>query len=170
MTHEILISSTEIKQRIREIADEINRDYAGKELLAVCILKGAVIFASDLIRLLTVPVSLDFMVLSSYNKQTSTGIVTVKKDMDIDPQERHILIIEDIIDTGHTVSHLMSLLKLRNPASIKLCSLISKPSRREVEVDIDYLCFNVPDEFIVGYGLDYEQHFRNLPNIEILKL
>lgn len=162
----VLFSEEQVDQRIREIADMINADYAGKELHMIGILKGSVYFLAELSKRITVPVSLDFMSVSSYGDGTkSSGIVKIVKDLDHALEGKDVLIVEDIIDSGRTLSHLMKILKERHPASLEICTLLDKPDRREAPVDVKYTCFVIPDTFIVGYGLDYAQKYRNLPYI-----
>ncbi len=167
----IMISEEDVNAKIKELAEEISRDYAGKELHIICILKGGVFFACELAKRLTIPVSLDFMQVSSYgNATSSSGIVRIKKDLDDSMEGKEVLIVEDIIDSGKTLHYLIPVLKQRNPGSIRLCALLNKPDRREADVDIDYLGFNIPDEYVVGYGLDYAQKYRNLPYIGVIEL
>ncbi|MBQ8606088.1 MAG: hypoxanthine phosphoribosyltransferase [Clostridia bacterium] len=166
----VLISEQEIKDKIAEMGAAISEDYKGKKLLAISVLKGAAVFMSDLIRSITIPVQIDFMVASSYGSgTTSKGSVKIIKDLDIDIKDYDILIVEDILDSGITLSNLMKILESRNPKSIKVCSLLSKPTRHKVEVPLAYLGFEVPDEFVVGYGLDYAEYYRNLPYVGVLK-
>ena len=156
--------------KIKEIGEQISKDYVGKEVHLICILKGGVFFACELAKRITVPVSLDFMQVSSYGNATeSSGIVRIKKDLDDTMENKEVIIVEDIIDSGRTLHYLIPVLKQRNPASIRLCALLNKPDRREVEVQIDYLGFDIPDEFVVGYGLDYAQKYRNLPFIGVVE-
>ena len=165
----VLIPELTLDAKIKEIGEKISQDYAGKEVHLICILKGGVFFACELAKRITVPVSLDFMQVSSYGDGTkSSGIVRIKKDLDDSLEDKEVIIVEDIIDTGRTLHYLIPLLDHRKPASIKLCALLSKPDRREVPIDIDYLGFDIPDEFVVGYGLDYAQKYRNLPFIGVL--
>lgn len=167
---EILITQEQISSRVREMGEQISADYTGKDILMIGVLKGAVIFMADLARAITVPVALDFMAVSSYGSSTtSSGIVRILKDLDEEIQGKHVLVVEDIIDTGLTLNYLLDNLKSRNPASMRLCTLLNKPDRRKAEVNIDYNGFNIPDEFVVGYGLDYSEKYRNLPFIGILK-
>lgn len=167
---EILLTKEQIAARITEIGEQISADYAGKEILMIGVLRGAVIFMADLARAITVPVALDFMAVSSYGTSTtSSGVVRILKDLDEAVQGRHVLVVEDIVDTGLTLNYLLDNLKSREPASIKLCTLLNKPDRRKAEVNIDYNGFNIPDEFVIGYGLDYAEKYRNLPFIGILK-
>lgn len=166
----VLISEEEVKEKIRAIAEKINADYAGKELHVVCILKGGVFFMCELVKHITVPVTHDFMAVSSYGDATvSSGRIKIIKDLDDSIEGKDVLIVEDIIDSGRTLHHLLQLLRARNPKSIKLCTLLDKPDRREIEVPIDYVGFAVPDLFVVGYGLDYAQHYRNLPYIGVIE-
>ena len=166
----VLYTEEQIAKRVAELGAELTRDYAGKNPLVIGILKGASVFTTDLIRHIDTPMQLEFMVVSSYGSGTKTsGSVKIRKDADADMRDRHVIICEDIIDSGVTMSNLFPLFATRKPASLKLCALLSKPSRREVEIKIDYLGWEVPDEFLVGYGLDYAEHYRNLPCIGVLK-
>ncbi|MCD7867078.1 MAG: hypoxanthine phosphoribosyltransferase [Clostridiales bacterium] len=166
----VLISEEKAEQRIQEIADEINRDYAGREIHMICVLKGAVFFMCELSKRITVPVSLDFMSVSSYGDDTkSSGVVKIIKDLDQPLEGKDVLVVEDIIDSGRTLSYLLRILKERHPYSIRLCTLLDKPDRRVTTVDVDYSCFQIPDEFVVGYGLDYMQKYRNLPYIGVVE-
>jgi hypoxanthine phosphoribosyltransferase len=167
---EVLISSEEIEDKVREIGARITEDYEGEKLLLIGILRGAVVVMSDLMRNIDLQCELDFMDISSYGTGTSSsGVVRILKDLEEDITDRHVLIVEDIIDTGLTVSYLLRSLQARKPASLEICALLSKPSRRRAELDVRYLGFEVPDEFVVGYGLDYAGTYRNLPNICVLK-
>lgn len=167
---EILISGDQMQRRIRELAQQINRDYKGKSLLVVGILKGAVLFFSDLVRQLEMDVRFDFMTISSYGGSTeSTGEVKIRKDLDTSISGQNILIVEDIIDTGLTLTALRELLLTRKPASFKICCMLDKPSRRKVEIKPDYCCFEIPDEFVIGYGLDYAQSGRQLKDVCYIK-
>ncbi|MCC8049843.1 MAG: hypoxanthine phosphoribosyltransferase [Clostridiales bacterium] len=166
---EILLSEQEVDRRIEEIAGQISRDYAGKEVHLICVLKGAVFFMCELAKRITVPVTMDFMSVSSYGNDTkSSGVVKIVKDLDEPLDGKNVLIVEDIIDSGRTLSYLIEILKKRNPASVRLCTLLDKPERRITQVAVDYTCFNIPDEFVVGYGLDYAQKYRNLPFIGVV--
>jgi len=169
---DILISENEIHNRILEIADRINKDYEGEELTLICVLKGGVMFMCDLARRLNLSVRLDFMSVSSYGSETkSSGVVKIIKDLDNSIDGKNVLVVEDIIDSGNTLSYLMDILKKRGPKSIKLCTLLDKPSRREKkDVFVDYVCFEIEDKFVVGYGLDYDQRYRNLPYIGVMEL
>lgn len=167
----ILVTEEQLKAKVHELGAQITRDYAGRDLLLVSILKGSVVFMADLMRAIQMPCGIDFMVVSSYGgaNTTSTGLVKIVKDLDQDLSGKDLLIVEDILDTGITLSHLVPMLKLRNPASVRLCTILSKPSRRKANIEPDYLGFEVPDEFVVGYGLDYDEKYRNLPYVGVLK-
>lgn len=167
----VLLSEEEVDKRIREIAGKINRDYAGRAVHLICILKGGVFFTCELAKRLTVPVSLDFMSVSSYGSGTeSSGVVRIVKDLDQPLEGKEVLIVEDIIDSGRTLAYLIDLLQKQNPKSIRLCTLLDKPERRvKKQVTVDYTCFTIPDEFVVGYGLDYDQKYRNLPYIGVVE-
>lgn len=168
---DILISEEQLQQRIKELAEQIEADYADVEnVLLLCVLKGAYIFLSDLTRLLDIPHEVDFMAVSSYGSGTSSsGAVRIVLDLKEDISNLHVLIVEDIIDSGRTLAYMRRNLLARSPASLRICTLLNKPERREVDVPVDYLGFDIPDEFVVGYGLDYAQKYRNLPFIAILK-
>ena len=167
----VLLSEEQVKERIQELGDIISRDYAGKQVHLICVLKGGVFFTCELAKSLTIPVSLDFMSVSSYGSGTkSTGVVKIIKDLDESIENKDVLVVEDIIDSGYTLSYLLDNLKRRNPKSLKLCTLLDKPDRRVAEVRVDYTGFEIPDEFVVGYGLDYDQKYRNLPYIGIVEL
>src|ERR687894_3124568 len=166
----VLVSSKEIQEKVREMGERITEDYRREKLLLVGILRGAVIFLSDLMRHLELPCEIDFMEVSSYGADTtSSGVVRILKDLEEGITGRHVLIVEDIIDTGLTLSYIRRSLLARKPASLEICTLLSKPSRRRVELDVKYLGFEVPDEFVVGYGLDFSGAYRNLPDICVLK-
>ena len=166
----VLITEEQLKSKIAELGKQITEDYRGKDVLLVSVLKGACVFMTDLMRAIDLPVSIDFMCVSSYGKGTVTqGRAKIIKDLDVDIANKHVLIVEDILDSGVTLSYVMEILRSREPASLRLCSLLDKPDRRRVEVPLDYLGFTVPDEFVVGYGLDYAEIYRNLPYIGILK-
>lgn len=161
-----LFSEEEINARIRQIGEQISRDYAGKEVHLICVLKGGSFFMCELAKRITVPVFLDFMSVSSYGGETtSSGVVRIVKDLDAPLKGKNVIVVEDIVDTGRTLSYLLNMLKGREPESLRLCTLLDKPERRVVEVDVDYTGFIIPDKFIVGYGLDYDQKYRNLPFI-----
>ena len=166
----VLITEEEVERRIKEIGAKISRDYAGKELHLICVLKGGVFFTCELAKRITVPVSLDFMSVSSYGDDTkSSGVVRIVKDLDQPLEGKDVMIVEDIIDSGRTLSYLIKVLKGRNPDSLRLCTLLDKPDRIVKEVKVDYCCFEIPDEFVVGYGLDYAQKYRNLPFIGVVE-
>ena len=161
-----MIAQEKVESRIKEMAAQISKDYEGKSVHLVCILKGSVFFTCELAKYITVPVTIDFMQCSSYGADTkSSGIVKLAKDLDEPITGRDVIIIEDIIDSGRTLSHLVKLFSQREPASLQLCTLLDKPDRRVVEVDVKYVGFEIPDKFVVGYGLDYDQKMRNLPYI-----
>lgn len=165
-----LISQEKIEARIKEMAAQISRDYEGKQVQLICILKGSIFFTCELAKYITVPVIIDFMQCSSYGGDTkSSGIVKLAKDLDETITGKHVIIIEDIIDSGRTLSHLVKLLGQRQPASLELCTLLDKPERRVVDVPVKYTGFEIPDEFVVGYGLDYDQELRNLPYIGVVE-
>lgn len=167
---EVLLSEETVNARIREIGELIDKEYAGKSIHLVCILKGGSFFMCELAKRITVPISLDFMSVSSYGSSTeSSGVVKIIKDLDEPLEGRHVLVVEDIVDTGRTISYLLELLKGRGAADVKLCALLDKPERRVVDVKADYTGFQIPDEFVVGYGMDYDQRYRNLPYIGIVK-
>lgn len=167
---EVMFEEKALADKCQELGQQITKDYAGKDLLVVGILKGASVFFTDLIRQIKLPLNIDFMAASSYGSGTeSSGSVKIKQDLSVDIKGRHVLLVEDIIDSGITMDQLMAELQKRQPASVKLCALLSKPSRRQRDVHIDYCGFEVPDEFLVGYGLDYAEKYRNLPVIGILK-
>ena len=170
-TIRVLLSEEEVDKRIAEIAAKISEDYNGEQVHMICVLKGGVFFTCELAKRLTVPVSMDFMSVSSYGADTkSSGVVKIIKDLDEGIEEKNVLVVEDIIDSGRTLSYLLEYLRNRNPKSLKLCTLLDKPERRVVEVNVDYTCFYIPDEFVVGYGLDYAQKYRNLPYIGVVEL
>ena len=168
----ILIPEAEVDAKVEEIGRKISEDYAGKSVHLICVLKGGVFFTCELAKRISVPVSLDFMSVSSYGSGTqSSGVVKIIKDLDEPLAGKHVLIVEDIIDSGRTLSYLVEILKQRGPADIRICTLLDKPSRRvKKEVEVDYTCFSIPDEFVVGYGLDYDQKYRNLPYIGVVEL
>lgn len=167
----VLIDEETVNNKIREIAEKISADYADKSVHMICILKGGAFFTCELAKRVTVPVSIDFMSVSSYGSGTeSTGIVRIIKDLDEPLAGKDVLIVEDIIDSGRTLAYLIEILKQRNPNSIRLCTLLDKPERRvKKQVTVDYTCFRIPDEFVVGYGLDYDQKYRNLPYIGVVE-
>ncbi len=166
----VLLSEEQIDKRVREVAAKINDDYKGQPLHLICVLKGSIFFTCELAKRLEMPVTIDFMQVSSYGSQTvSSGVLKIKKDLDESIEDKNVLIIEDIIDSGNTLYHLKELLTKKNPKSLKICTLLDKPERREKEVEVDYVCFDIPDEFVVGYGLDYAQKYRNLPYIGVVE-
>jgi hypoxanthine phosphoribosyltransferase len=166
----VLVSKDQLQQRVQELGAEISSDYEGKELVLIGILKGGAVFMSDLMREITLPVGIDYMSVSSYGaSSTSSGVITIKKDIDTDIRGKHVLLVEDLIDTGLTLQHLRQLFALREAASVRICTILSKPSRRLVEVPVEYCGIDIPDEFVVGYGLDYAEQFRNLPEVWIVE-
>lgn len=167
----VLLSEEELDKKIREMGEKISRDYEGKQVHLICVLKGGTFFMCELAKRITVPVSIDFMSVSSYGDDTvSTGIVRIIKDLDKPIEGKDVIVVEDIIDTGRTLSYLLKVLKDRKPNSVKLATMLDKPDRRVVDdVNVDYTGFEIPDEFVVGYGLDYAERYRNLPYIGILK-
>ena len=166
---EVLVGATELRARVAELGQEISADYAGRELLLVGVLKGAVFFMADLMRSITVPCEIDFMAISSYGASTdSSGVVRILKDLDINIEGRHVLVVEDIIDSGLTLSYLLRNLESRGPATIEICALLTKPARREIDVPVRYVGFEIPDRFVIGYGLDFAERYRNLPYVGVL--
>ena len=166
----VLISEAEINKKICEMAEEISKRYEGQNLHLICVLKGGVFFMCELAKRITVPVTLDFMSVSSYgDATTSSGHIKIVKDLDEPLKDKDVLVVEDIVDSGRTLSHLLKMLNDRGPKSIKLCTLLDKPERRVVDVNVDYTGFTIPDEFVVGYGLDYDQRYRNLPYIGVVE-
>ena len=167
---QVLIDETALRQRIEELGEEISADYAGRDLLLVGVLKGAVFFMADLMRQLSLPCEIDFMAISSYGEGTdSSGVVRILKDLDSNITDRHVLILEDIIDTGLTLSYLMRNLGAREPASLEVCALLVKHGRRETDVPVKYVGFEIPNQFVVGYGLDLAERYRNLPHVAVLQ-
>jgi hypoxanthine phosphoribosyltransferase len=166
----ILIGEEELKAKVAELGAKITEDYRDKDLFIVCVLKGAVVFASDLIREIKLPLEIDFMAISSYGNNTKTsGVVRILKDLNMGIEDKHVLIVEDIIDSGLTLAYLVENLRTRHPASVEICTILDKKERRVADLDIKYTGFVVPDEFVVGYGLDYAEKYRNLPYIAVLK-
>ena len=166
----VLLAEEDVDRRIQEIGDQISKDYDGKQIHLICVLKGGSFFMCELAKRITVPVSLDFMSVSSYGSATkSSGVVKIVKDLDEPLKDKDVLGVEDIGDSGRTLSYLLEMLKDRGPKSVKLCTLLDKPERRVVDVHVDYTCFQIPDEFVVGYGLDYDQRYRNLPYIGVVE-
>lgn len=167
----VLLSEEEVDKRINEIGKQITKDYEGKQVHLICVLKGGVFFMCELAKRIEVPVSMDFMAISSYGADTkSSGVIKIVKDLDESITGKDVLVVEDIVDSGRTLSYLLTMLKERNPKSLRLCTLLDKPDRRVIDVDVDYTGFAIPDEFVVGYGLDYAQKYRNLPYIGIVHL
>jgi hypoxanthine phosphoribosyltransferase len=167
---EILIGEDELQARIRALGAEISEDYQGRELLLVGVLKGAVFFMADLMRSISVACEIDFMAISSYGAATdSSGVVRILKDLDINIEGRHVLVVEDIIDSGLTLSYLLRNLESREPASLEICALLTKPDRREVDVPVRYIGFEIPNRFVIGYGLDFAERYRNLPYVGVLR-
>jgi hypoxanthine phosphoribosyltransferase len=167
---ELLVSEEQLHQRIQELADAISAAYENTNPLLLAVLKGSVVFLTDLMRAMSIPHAIDFMATSSYGAATeSSGVVRILKDLDEPIDGQHVLIVEDIIDSGHTLDYLRGLLLARNPASLRIVSLLSKPSRREVDVPVDWIGFEIPDKFVVGYGLDYDELYRDLPFIGVLR-
>ena len=164
-----LISEKDVDEKIRILGEQISKDYEGKEVHLICVLKGSIFFTCELAKHISVPVTLDFMSVSSYgNEKNSSGVVRIVKDLDENIEGKEVIVIEDIVDTGRTLSYLLQLLQERHPKSLALCTLLDKPERRTHEVEVDYTGFQIPDEFVVGYGLDYDQKYRNLPYIGIV--
>lgn len=167
---EVLIDEKTVDARIQELGEQISRDYAGKEVHLICVLKGSVFFICELAKRITVPVTLDFMSVSSYGAGTkSSGVVKIVKDLDEPIEGKDVIVIEDIVDSGNTLSYLLEMLGDRKPKSLRLCTLLDKPERRVKDVKVDYTGFQIPDEFVIGYGLDYDQRYRNLPYVGIVK-
>lgn len=167
---EVMLTEEEVNKRIREIGDQISKEYEGQSVHLVCVLKGGSFFLCELAKRITVPVSIDFMSVSSYGADTkSSGVVKIVKDLDESLEGKNVIVVEDIVDSGRTLSYLLKMLSERMPAQVKLCTLLDKPDRRVVDVNVDYTGFQIPDEFVVGYGLDYDQRYRNLPYIGVVK-
>ncbi|MBD5467896.1 MAG: hypoxanthine phosphoribosyltransferase [Lachnospiraceae bacterium] len=165
----VLLTEQEVDERIQQLGEQISKDYEGKQVHLICILKGGSMFLCELAKRITIPVSLDFMSVSSYGKDmTSSGVVRIVKDLDDPIKDKHVIVVEDIVDSGRTLSYLLEMLGKREPASIAICTLLDKPDRRVTDVKVDYTGFQIPDEFVVGYGLDYDQRYRNLPYIGIV--
>ena len=166
----VLLSEEELHAKVAEMGAQVTQDYEGKNLLLVTVLKGAVIFLADLMREIKQPAEIDFMVVSSYGSGVkSSGVVKIVKDLDINLEGKDILIVEDILDSGMTLDYIKNILQDRNPASIRICTLLDKPARRKVDLQADYVGFTIPDDFVIGYGLDYDEKYRNLPYIGVLK-
>jgi hypoxanthine phosphoribosyltransferase len=166
---EVLVSEEAIRTKVAELGQRISDDYAGEELLLIGLLRGSIVFLSDLMRRLTIPVRLDFIGIQSYGLSTDSGAVRLVMDLETDIAERHVLVVEDIVDTGKTLSYLVQNLKARQPASLRMCALLDKPDRRQVPIKVDYVGFEIPDKFVVGYGLDFAEGYRNLPYVGVLK-
>lgn len=165
----VLIDQEALRDRVAALGEEISEDYAGRDLLLVGVLKGAIFFLADLMRELSIPCEIDFMAISSYGARTdSSGVVRILKDLDINISGRHVLVVEDIIDSGLTLSYLMRSLGARRPGSLEVCALLTKPERREIELPVRYVGFEIPNEFVIGYGLDYAEKYRNLPYIGVM--
>lgn len=166
----VMLSEEDVDKRIQEIGDQISKDFAGKEVHLVCVLRGGSFFMCELAKRITVPVTLDFMSVSSYGSETkSSGVVKIVKDLDDALADKNVIVVEDVVDSGRTLSYLLEMLRKRGPKELKLCTLLDKPERRVVDVDVDYTGFSIPDEFVVGYGLDYAQRYRNLPYIGVVE-
>lgn len=166
----VMLTEKQVDDRIQAIGEQISRDYVGKQVHLVCVLKGGSFFMCELAKRITVPVSLDFMSVSSYGSDTkSSGVVKIVKDLDESIQDKDVLVVEDIVDSGRTLSYLLEMLRDRGPRSLRLCTLLDKPDRRVINVNVDYTGFEIPDEFVVGYGLDYDQRYRNLPYIGVVE-
>jgi len=166
---EVLVDTEALRARIAELGAEISADYEGRDLLLIGVLKGAVFFMADLMRKLTIPCEVDFMAISSYGASTdSSGVVRILKDLDINIEGRHVLVVEDIIDSGLTLSYLMRNLESRHPATLEVCALLTKPDRREIDVPVRYVGFEIPNRFVIGYGLDFGERYRNLPYVAVL--
>ena len=169
-TVRVLVEEEEVDKRIRDLGEQISKDYEGKEVHLICVLKGGVFFACELAKRISVPVTIDFMSVSSYGSDTkSSGVVKIVKDLDESLKDKDVIVVEDIVDSGRTLSYLLEMLRDRGPASLRLCTLLDKPERRVIDVHVDYTGFNIPDEFVVGYGLDYDQRYRNLPYIGVVE-
>ena len=167
----VLLTEEAVDKRIKEIGEQITKDYEGKTIHLICVLKGGVFFMCELAKRIDVPVSMDFMAISSYGADTkSSGVIRIVKDLDESITGKDVLVVEDIVDSGRTLSYLLMMLKERKPKSLKLCTLLDKPDRRVIDVNVDYTGFDIPDEFVVGYGLDYAQKYRNLPYIGVVHL
>lgn len=167
---EVLLTEREVDERIQAIGEQISKDYAGKQVHLVCVFKGGAFFMCELAKRISVPVSLDFMSVSSYGSDTkSSGVIRIVKDLDESLKDKDVIVVEDIVDSGRTLSYLLKMLQSRGPRSLALCTLLDKPERRVVDVNVNYTGFQIPDEFVVGYGLDYDQRYRNLPYIGVVK-
>ncbi|MER3400681.1 MAG: hypoxanthine phosphoribosyltransferase [Thermoflexus sp.] len=171
LIEQVLIPAEALQRRIAELGAQISRDYAGKDLILVCVLKGGVVFLTDLMRHITIPHEIDFMAITSYGvgARQSTGVVRILMDLQTNIEGRHVLIVEDIVDSGRTLDHILRLLWTRNPATLRVCALLNKKARREIDVPLDYVGFEIPNVFVFGYGLDLDEKFRNLPFVAVLK-
>lgn len=171
LIEQVLIPAKALQRRIAELGAQISRDYAGKDLILVCVLKGSVVFLTDLMRHITIPHEIDFMAITSYGvgARQSTGVVRILMDLQTNIEGRHVLIVEDIVDSGRTLDHILRLLWTRNPATLRVCALLNKKARREIDVPLDYVGFEIPNVFVFGYGLDLDEKFRNLPFVAVLK-
>lgn len=171
LIEQVLIPAEALQRRIAELGAQISRDYAGKDLTLVCVLKGGVVFLTDLMRHITIPHEIDFMAITSYGvgARQSTGVVRILMDLQTNIEGRHVLIVEDIVDSGRTLDHILRLLWTRNPATLRVCALLNKKARREIDVPLDYVGFEIPNVFVFGYGLDLDEKFRNLPFVAVLK-
>ncbi len=169
---EILIDEDTLQKRVHELGEQVSRDYLGEELLLICILRGGVVFMVDLMRQISIPHGIDCMAISSYGmgERSSTGNIRLTLDLQTNIEGRHVLLVEDIVDSGHTISHVLEMLRTRRPRSLKVCALLDKAERREVEVPIDYRGFSIPDKFVFGYGLDLDEYYRNLPFVAVVDL
>lgn len=166
----VMLTEEQVDEKIKEIGERISKDYEGRQVHLICVLKGGSFFLCELAKRITVPVSIDFMSVSSYGGDTkSSGIVKIVKDLDETIKDKDVIVVEDIVDSGRTLSYLLDLLQQRGPKSLALCTLLDKPERRVIDVNVDYTCFRIPDEFVVGYGLDYDQRYRNLPYIGVVE-
>lgn len=166
---EVLIDTESLQKRVAELGAQISADYTGRDLLLIAVLKGSVLFLADLMRHITVPHGIDFMATSSYEGTQSSGVVRILKDLDMSIEGRDVLIVEDIIDTGYTLDYLLRILRERNPGSLRICTLLNKRERRRVEIPIDYIGFDIPNKFVIGYGLDFNEIYRNLPYVGVLR-
>lgn len=166
---EVIITEKELRKKIKEMGDQISKDYSGKEPVIICVLKGACVFIADLIRAISIPVYVDFLSISTYTERSEAGAVRIIKDLDIDITNRNVLVVEDIIDTGFTLGYLLRILKARNPVSLKVVVLLDRPVLRIIDLPVAYKGFEIPEDFVVGYGLDYNQKYRNLPYICLLR-
>lgn len=165
----VLITEGQLRKRVKELGEKISHDYRGKDTMLVTVLRGGIVFVCDLMREISIPVTLDFLSISSYSGTAQTGVVRILKDLDENIENRHVILVEDIVDTGLTLSYILKTLRARKPADVRVCALLDKKVQRIVDVPIDYCGFEIPDEFVVGYGMDFNQRYRNLPFIAVLK-